>query len=141
MNTTTRKLQMVNPAQPVEAALTAAAKAGSTAASFVQANVDAALEAGRVLVAGSHDIGRIWLAAFQGALDDGIGAAQRLSACRNTKDLLDAHGEIARASYARFADESRRLSDLSTRLAGDVSAPIAVRVRAAVDVLGKPTAA
>lgn len=121
--------------------LTATAKAGQTAALFGKANLDAALDAGNALVAGAQGIGQLWIALMQGAVDDGIGAARRLAACRTTKDLIDAHGEIARVSYRKFASEGRKLSDLSAKLAGDVSAPIAARVGAAADALAKPFAA
>lgn len=167
MNATTRKSRTPKPAESVGATLVAAkdavetvfgvsaekayayareqlsatVKAGETAAVFGRANLDAAMESGAALVVGAQSIGQLWMALMQGAVDDGIDAARRLATCRTTKDLIDAQGEIARASYRKLANEGRKLSDLSAKLAGDVSAPIAVRVGAAADALAKPFAA
>ena len=125
--------------------MTAAAKAGETAAAFGKGNLDATLAAGAALVAGAQEIGQMWLALMHGAIGDGLDASRRLAACRTTKDMIAAQGEIAMASYEKFASESRKLSDVSTKIAGNVSAPIAAQVNVAVDraveALAKPLAA
>ena len=121
--------------------VSAAVKVGETAAALGKGNLNAVLEAGNALVAGAQEISQMWLALVQGAVGDGIGATRRLAACRTTKDVIDAHGEIARASYEKFASESRKLSEISHKIAGNVSAPIAAQIGATVETLAKPVAA
>ncbi len=153
MNATARKNPAPKPAETTEATIVASAEQAAVyargrmdaAAAFGKKNLDAALEAGGALVAGVQEISQMWLGLMQGALDDGLGASRRLAACRTTKDMIDAQGEIARASYEKFANESRKLSDLSAKVAGNVSAPLAAQVNvavgAAVDAFAKPVAA
>ena len=121
--------------------MSAAVKVGETAAALGKGNLNAVLEAGNALVAGAQEIGQMWLALVQGAVGDGIGATRRLAACRTTKDVIDAQGEIARASYEKFASESRKLSEISHKIAGNVSAPIAAQIGATAETLAKPVAA
>jgi phasin family protein len=167
MNATTRKSQVLKRADPIDATfaatkdavermvgpaaekayayareqLNAAAKAGEQAVSFGRGNFDTAVDVGGAMIAGTQEISRLWLALFQGAVDDGINAARRLASCRNTRDFITVQGEIARASYEKFTNDGRKLSDLSAKLVGDVSAPIAVRVESLADTFAKSTAA
>jgi phasin family protein len=90
---------------------------------------------------GTQEISQIWLALTQSSVNDGVAALQRLGACKSTPELVEAQGELARAAYAKFASESRKLSEISVKFAENVSAPVVARAEAALHVLAKPTAA
>lgn len=108
---------------------------------FGRANLDAAVDAGNALLAGAQEINQVWLALTQESVNDGVAALRRLTACRSTPELIAAQGELARASYEKFASKGRKLSDLTAKLAEDVSAPVVARADAALNVLAKPIAA
>ena len=120
---------------------TTATKQMETAAAFGRANWDAASQSGAAMLAGMQQIGQAWLALAQESVNDGIAAARQVTACRSTPELIAAQGEIARASYAKYASKSRALSDLAAKLVEDVSAPVVARADAALGVLAKSTAA
>ena len=109
--------------------------------SFGQANFAAAVEAGNALLMGAQEINQVLLGLAQESVNDGVAAMQRLTACRSTPELIAAQGEVAQASYAKYTSQGRKLSDLTTKLAEGVSAPVVARAEAAMSVLAKPIAA
>jgi phasin family protein len=109
--------------------------------SFGQANFAAAVEAGNSLFAGAQEINQVWFALAQESVNDGVAALRRLTACRSTPELIAAQSELRQASYAKFASKGRALTDLTAKLAEDVSAPVVARANAALNVLAKPIAA
>jgi phasin family protein len=119
----------------------AATKQFESAVAFGRANWDAVSESGTAIFAGVQQISQAWLALAQESVDDGIAAMRRVSTCRSTPELIAAQGDIARASYAKYASKGRALSDLAVKLAEDVSAPVVARADAALGVLVKSTAA
>ncbi len=119
----------------------AATKQFESAVAFARANWDAASESGNVIFAGMQQIGQAWMALAQESVDDGVVALRRLTACRSTPELIAAQGDLARASYAKYASKGRALSDLAVKLAEDASTPVVARADAALGVLAKSTAA
>lgn len=116
-------------------------KAFENAFAFGRANLDATAQAGGALMAGTQEINQVWFALAQETVNDGVAALRRLTACRSTPELIAAQSELSQASYAKFASKGRALSDLTTKLAEDVSAPVVARANAALNVLAKPIAA
>lgn len=117
------------------------AKNYESAVAFGQANLAAAVQAGNAALAGAREVSQIWLALSQSSVNDGVSALRRLGACKSTPELVEAQSELTRAAYAKFANESRKLSEISMKLAESVSAPVVARTQEALHVLAKPTAA
>ena len=154
MNAPTRKLPAPKNPELVESTFTAAkdamdslfgpsaaTKALETGLAQSRANLAAVGAVGSALVAGVQEINQAWLALAQDAVDDGVVALRRVTACKSTPELLAAQGELAQASYAKFASKGQTLHNLTTKLAENVSAPVVARAEAAMTMLTKPTAA
>jgi len=54
---------------------------------------------------------------------------------------MDAQAELAQSNYAKALEDSRKISDLSVKVAEAASKPITKRVNAAVEKFSKPIAA
>ncbi|MEK7246097.1 MAG: phasin family protein [Pseudomonadota bacterium] len=154
MNAPTRKTPAPKSSEMIESTFSAAkgamenvfgadavTKNFETTFAFGRDNFDAAVKAGNALVAGAQEINQVWLALAQESVNDGVAAMQRLTTCRSTPELMAAQGELAQASYAKYTSQGRKLSELTTKLAEGVSAPVVARAEAALSVLAKPIAA
>ncbi len=142
-------------AKPVEAAVAAGAeavetfvKAGAGAfkgyddlAGFGKDNVEAVMTSGAILAKGVQDLNDVWLALAQTSVEDAVGAAKALFGCKTLPEVVEVQTGLAQAQYEKFVVESRRLSNMSAKLAENASAPITARVTVAVETFTKPLAA
>ena len=154
MNAPTRKTPAPKSPELIESTFTAAkdamasvfgadaaTKAFENSLAHSQANMTAASAVGSALMAGVQEINQVWLALAQEAVSDGVAAMRRITACRSTPELIAAQSELAQASYTKLASKGQTLSNLATKLAENVSAPVVARAEAAMAVLAKPIAA
>ncbi len=142
-------------AKPVEAAMAAGAeavetfvKAGAGAfkgyddlAGFGKDNVEAVMTSGAILAKGVQDLNDMWLGFAQASVEGAVGAAQAMFGCKTLPEVVEVQTGLAQAQYEKFVTDSRRLSDMSAKLAENASAPIAARVTVAVETFTKPLAA
>ena len=65
-----------------------------------------------------------------------------LSYNRNKRSVvIDAQTEMARAGYAKAIEDSRRITDISVKLAEEAAQPLTKQVSATVEKFSKPIAA
>jgi phasin family protein len=74
-------------------------------------------------------------------MEDSVVAAQKIFGCKTVADVIDAQAELAQANYAKTLEDSRKISDLSVKVAEAAGKPIAKQVNAAVEKFSKPIAA
>ena len=128
--------------------VTAAVKAGTEAfksyediVSFGKDNVDAVVKTNAILVKGLQDIHNVLFGIAQTQLEGQVAATKKLLGCKTFKDVMEAQADLARTSYAKALDDSRKITDLSVKLAEEATQPITKRVNVTVEKFSKPLAA
>ncbi len=128
--------------------VTAAVKAGSEAfknyediVSFGKDNVDAIVKSNAILVKGFQDIHNILFGIAQAQLEEQVALTKKFLGCKTLKDVMEAQADVAKNSYAKALNDSRKITDLSVKLAEEVSQPITRRVNVTVEKFTKPLAA
>ena len=126
----------------------AAIKAGAEAfqgyedvVSFGKNNVDAVMKSNAIFVKGVQDINKALFGLVQSSLGNSVTATQKILGCKTAKEVMDAQADLARAGYAKAVEDSRKITDLSVKLAEEASQPITKQVNAAVEKFTKPIAA
>ncbi len=142
-------------AKTVEAAMAAGAEAVETAvkagagafkgydelAGFGKDNVEAVMKSGAIMARGAQAFNDVWLGLARASVEDAVGAAKALFGCKTLPEVVEVQTGLAQAQYEKFVTDSRRLSNMSAKLAENASAPITARVTVAVEKFTKPLAA
>ena len=126
----------------------AAFQAGSDAfkgyedvAAFNKDNVDAMVKSGAVFAKGAQDFNSLWFDFAQTSFEDGIAATKALLGCKTLQQAAEVQGDLVKTSYDKLVAESRKMSDMSVKVAENASKPIVGRVNVAVEKFSKPLAA
>jgi len=126
----------------------AAVKAGSEAfktyedaVSFSKDNLDAVMKANEIFVKGVQDINSVLFGIAQASIETNAAASKKIFACKNVQDMVAVQNDLAADNYAKVVDDSRKISDLSVKVAEEVAKPITKRVNATVEQITKPLAA
>jgi len=112
---------------------TEALKGYENAVSYGKEAVDAVMKSNAIFVKGVQDINTALFGLAQTSLEDSVAATQKIFGCKTVADVMDAQAELAQ--------DSRKISDLSVKVAEAASKPITKRVNAAVEKFSKPIAA
>ncbi len=120
---------------------TDAFKSYEDAASFSKANVDAVMKANAVFVQGIQDFNKALFGIVETALEDNAAMTTKLMGCKNVQDAVAVQSDLAQAGYSKALDQSRKITDLTTKLVEETSAPIAKQVTITVEKFAKPLAA
>ncbi len=130
--------------EQVEAAVNAGAemfKGYEDVAGFGKENIDAVMATSAVLSKGLQDLNKAWFALAQDALEQNVAATKRILGSKSVVEVVEIQSDLARSNYDKAVAESRKLSDMSIKLAEEASAPIAGRVNTAMEAFTKPFAA
>lgn len=134
------------------------AKATETAATAIQAgaeafkgyedavnygkdSVDAVMKSNALFVKGFQDINKALFGFAQASLDDSAAATEKFLGCKTFADVIDAQTELARIGCAKAIVDSRRIADMSVKLAEEAAQPLNRQVSATVEKFSKPIAA
>ncbi|HEC91044.1 MAG TPA: phasin family protein [Alphaproteobacteria bacterium] len=131
-------------AEQVEAAVNAGAemfKGYEDVAGFGKENINAVMATGALLSKGIQDMNKAWFALAQDAMEQNVAATKRILGSKSVVEVVEIQSDLARAGYDKAMIESRRLSDMSIKLAEEASAPIVGRVNTAMEAFTKPFAA
>ena len=125
----------------------AAVKAGTDAfqgyedvVSFGKDNVEAVMESSTILAKGVQEFNKIWFDLAQASVDQNIAATKALLGCKTVKEMTEVQSGLAAKNYDALVTDSRKLSDMSAKLAEEIAKPVNARVNAAMDKLTKPLA-
>ena len=125
----------------------AAFKAGSDAfkgyedvAAFNKDNVDALVKSGAVLAKGAQDFNALWFDFAQASIEEGIAATKAILGCKTLQQVAEVQGDLVKGGYDKLVTESRKMSDMSVKVAENAAKPIAGRVNVAVEKFTKPLA-
>ncbi len=152
---TAKKKTAAKAAEPVSAVMAAgqetfetAVQAGAEAfkgyediVSYSTDSVDAVMKSNALFVKGFQDINKAFFGFAQASLDDSAAATKKILGCKTVTDVIDAQTELARAGYAKAIEDSRRIADMSMKLAEEAAQPMTRQVSATVEKFSRPIAA
>ena len=90
-------------------------------------NLEALTQAGTVLTRGFQDLSREWFGLVQENLRRNAEAANALSRCRTLQDFVAVQTEFVRDSLQQSLEGTRRLAEVSTRVANEASQTVAAQ--------------
>lgn len=108
---------------------------------FSQNNVEAFVKAGSLFAEGIQGINKAWFALARESAENAAKAVDKTLACKSLTDVLELQSKLSMSNYDKLMTNGQKLSEMSQKLAEDVSQPIAERVNAASESFSKPFAA
>jgi phasin family protein len=84
-------------------------------------NIEALSQASNILVKGAQEISREWFDVMQERMSKNLDALNRLSGCRSVQDFVTVQTDIARDRLGHTFESSRRLAEVSVRVADEAS--------------------
>jgi phasin family protein len=105
--------------------------------SFGQGNLEAVMKSSQIWLAGVQDLTKQVATSAQEQVDATVSALRALGTVRSPKEALELQTNLARSSFEKAVNETRRLSDSSYKLAEQAVAPIAARVTLAFEKFGR----
>jgi phasin family protein len=110
-------------------------------AAFHKDNVEAVVASSSILAKGFEALSKDAMAFAQGRFEQSVGAAKAAFAVKSLKELVDLQADFAKASFDAFLQEATRISEVGMKVANEAANPIAARVTAASEKMGKTKAA
>ena len=110
-------------------------------AAAAKENMDAALKSSQLFAKGAEAINAQMLAVAREAMEENLKASKAVLACKTPEALFELQNEIARTNYEKAIAETKKLTEMSVKVAEEASAPINARVNANVEVITKNLAA
>lgn len=108
---------------------------------FNKDNVDAVMQSGSLLVKGVQDINKVMFGLAQASMEDSVAATKALFGCTSFAEAIKVQSDFAKSSYDKAVTESRKLTDLSAKVAETAAGPLGARVEVALEKFTKPLAA
>ncbi len=84
-------------------------------------NLEAVTQATSVLAQGAQEISRDWLGFAQEGLKRNMEGLNALTRCRSVQDVVAVQSDLVRDNFQQVIDNSRRLSEVSVRVAQDAT--------------------
>ena len=84
-------------------------------------NIEAVSQASTVLTNGAQEISREWFDVMRERLAKNIEDMNRLASCRSVQDLIAVQSEIVRDRLGHTVDSSRRIAEVSIRVADEAA--------------------
>jgi len=88
-------------------------------------NIEVVTETSAVLARGFQDLSREWLGLMQERMQRNLDSFTALSRCRSVQDVVALQSEFARNTLEHTVEGTRRLAELSTRVATEASQSLA----------------
>lgn len=101
--------------------------------SFGQGNLEAVMRSSQIWLAGVQDLTKQVATSAQEQVDATVSALRALTTVRSPKEAMELQSNLARTSFEKAVNETRRLSDSSYKLAEQAAAPLAARMTLALE--------
>ncbi len=102
---------------------------------MTKGNVEALVEAGKILGSGVQDLARSEVEAAKGAFETVTADLKAMAAIKNPTELFKLQGEIARRNFDAAVARASKNAEVSLKLANDAFAPISSRMSLAAERL------
>ena len=96
-------------------------------AEVYRSNLDAIMASNHALIRGYQAVSAETLAFVQSRMKEALETSQRLAGCRRLEDALEAQIDFMRSSVQAYADEFKRMADVSGRVFGESIEPLSAR--------------
>jgi phasin family protein len=90
-------------------------------------NIKAVSETSTVLARGFHEASQLWFGLAQERLTKGVEGFSRLASCRSPQDFIATQSELARDTIQQAVETSRRIGQVSVRVAEEAAGIIQAR--------------
>ncbi len=122
-------------------AATDAIKGYEQAVAYGKESVDAVMKSNAIFVQGLQDLNTVLFGLAKTSLEESVAATQKLFECKTVADVMGAQADLAKTGYAKAVEDSRKISELSAKVAEAASQPITKQVNEVVEKFSKPMAA
>jgi len=99
--------------------------------SLYKGNVDAMLAASRAMIGGYQSLSAELLAFTQSRMKHGLETSRRLAECQSPESVFELQAEFAREAFKAYADECKKLGEMSGRTFTETCAPLNAQTKAA----------
>jgi phasin family protein len=101
---------------------------------FNQTNIDAFVASSTVVSKGFEQLTKQYVAFASGSFEEAIEASKKLVTVKTVNETVDLQTKIAKSTWEKAVAEGQKISEISTGIFKEASAPISERVQASVDV-------
>lgn len=108
---------------------------------MTQKNVEAFVKAGNIWAKGFENIGKAYFNLAQVSAEAGVEVAQAMFAAKTLKDVVDVQTGYTKASIDTVVSESKKINDMTVKVANEALEPIQHQVNETVGRVLKQTAA
>jgi hypothetical protein len=84
-------------------------------------NIEAVSQASTMLARGFHEASQEWFGLARDQISKNMDALNRFAQCRSMQDVVAIQSQLVRDNLQQTIDTSRRLAELSTRVAGEAA--------------------
>jgi len=104
-------------------------------------NVEAVVKANTLFVNGVQDLNKEIFAMAQATLEENAEMTKKVLSCTSFQDAVAIQNDLVKANYEKAMTESRKITDMTVKLAEGATAPITKQVNLAVEKFTKELAA
>ena len=101
---------------------------------FNQDNFDAFVASSTAAAKGFEELTKQYVAFASASVEDAITAGKKIVAAKTVNEAIDLQTKIAKDSWEKAIAEGQKITEISTVIFKDASAPLSERVQATVDV-------
>ncbi|MEQ8509850.1 MAG: phasin family protein [Rhodospirillaceae bacterium] len=101
---------------------------------FNQNNIDAFVASSTAVAKGFEQLTKQYVAFASESFEDAVEASKKIATAKTVNEAVDLQTKIAKTSWEKAVAEGKKITDLSTGIFKEASAPISDRVQASVDV-------
>ncbi len=106
-------------------------------AAFNQDNIDAIVKTNTAAAKGFETISKYFVDLAGKSFEDAVDASKKLAAAKTVVELFQIQTKLAQESIETILEEGKKVSELTTTIAKDVTAPITDRFKVGVTVAAK----
>ena len=104
-------------------------------------NVEAIVKVNTLFVNGVQDLNKEIFAMVQATLEENAVMTKKVLSCTSFQDVVAIQSDLVKANYEKAMTESRKITDMTVKLAEGATAPITKQVNLAVEKFTKELAA
>ena len=112
-------------------------KFAADAVEFNKANVEAMIEAGKIVAKGAQDMGKTNFEYAKKNLEEAQAAVKELTAVKSPTDFVKLQGELARKGFDTAVAQGSKNTEAMVKLVSDMFQPISNRIAATTELFKK----